>query len=93
MKEILPMLQDLRALSEFPEESTTEAVLIAGKLHTEWKGACQYGGRKMTTTKEVDSPAEAQHLLRITRKFMIGQLMAVRWSDGAKLTKCNRVDR
>ena len=40
MKEILPMLEDLRAISEFLEESTTEVVLIAGKLHTEWKGAC-----------------------------------------------------
>ena len=39
MKEILPMLEDLRALSEFPEESATKVVLIAGKLHTEWKGA------------------------------------------------------
>ncbi len=39
MKEIVPMLEDLRALREFPEESATEVVLIAGKLHTEWKGA------------------------------------------------------
>ena len=39
MKEIVPMLEDLRALSEFPEESATKVVLIAGKLHTEWKGA------------------------------------------------------
>jgi hypothetical protein len=77
MKEILPVLEDLRALREFPEESTTEVVLIAGKLHTEWKGACRYGGRKMTTAKGVDSPAEVQHLLRITQKFMIGGHMAV----------------
>ena len=40
MKEILPVREDLRALSEFPEESATKVVLIAGKLHTEWKGAC-----------------------------------------------------
>ncbi len=40
MKEILPMLEDLHALSEFPEESATEVILIAGKLYTEWKGAC-----------------------------------------------------
>ncbi len=77
MMEILPMLEDLRALNEFPEESATKVVLIAGKLHTEWKGACQYGGRKMTTAKGVDSPAKAQHLLRITRKFVIGRRMAV----------------
>ncbi len=67
MKEILPVLED----------SATEVVLIAGKLHTEWKGACQYCGRKMTTAKGEDSPAEAQHLLRKTRKFMIGRRMAV----------------
>ncbi len=72
MKEILPVLKDLRAHCEFPEESATKVVLIAGKLHTEWKGACRYGGRKMSTAKGVDSPAEAQHLLRITRKFMVG---------------------
>ena len=71
MKEILPMLEDLRALSEFPEESATKVVLIAGKLHSEWKGVCRYGGRKMTTDKGVDSPAKAQHLLRITQKFVI----------------------
>ena len=93
MKEILPMLEDLRALSEFPEESVTKVVLIAGKLHTEWKGPRRYGGRKMTTAKGVDSPAEVQHLLRITRKFMIGRRMAVQWSDGAKFAKCNWVDR
>ena len=78
MKEILPMLEDLRALSEFPEESVTKVVLIADKLHTEWKGACRYGGRKMTTAKGVDSPTKAQHLLRITRKFVIGRCVAVR---------------
>ena len=93
MKDILPVLEDLRARSEFPEKSAVEVVLIAGKLHTEWKGACRYGGRKMTTAKGVDSPAEAQHLLHITWKFVIDQCMAVRWSDSAKLAKCNRVDR
>ena len=40
MKEIFPVLEDLRALSELPVESATEVVLIAGKLHTKWKGAC-----------------------------------------------------
>ena len=29
------MFEDLRALSEFPEESATKVVLIAGKLYTE----------------------------------------------------------
>ena len=28
------MFEDLRALSEFPEESATKVVLIAGKLYT-----------------------------------------------------------
>ncbi len=87
------MFEDLRALSEFPEESVTKVVLIAGKLHTEWKGSHRYGGCEMTTTKRVDSPAKAQHLLRITPKFVIGRCMDVRWSDGAKLAKCDRVDR
>ena len=77
MKEIPPVLKDLHARNEFPEESATEVILIAGKLHTEWEGACRYGGCKMTTAKGVDSPAEAQHLLRITRKFMVGRCMAV----------------
>ncbi len=40
MKEILPVREDLRACGEFPDESKAEVVLIAGKLHTEWKGAC-----------------------------------------------------
>ena len=38
IEEILAMCKDLRALSEFLEESTTEVVLITGKLHTEWEG-------------------------------------------------------
>jgi hypothetical protein len=38
IEEILAMCKDLRALSEFLEESTTEVVLIIGKLHTEWEG-------------------------------------------------------
>ena len=87
------MFEYLRALSKFLEESAAEVILIAGKLHTEWKGSRQDGGCKMTTAKGVDSPAKAQHLLRITRKFVIFQRMAVQWSDGAKLAKCNRVDR
>ena len=87
------MFEELRALSEFPEESATKVVLIAGKLHTEWKGSRQDGGRKMTTTEGVDSPAKAQHLLPITQKFVIGRHMAVQWSDGTKLTKCDWVDR
>ncbi len=87
------MFEDVRALSEFPEESATEVVLIAGKLHTEWKGLRQDGGREMTTAEGVDSPAKVQHLLCITRKFVIGLRMAVQWSDGAKLTKCDWVDR
>jgi hypothetical protein len=66
------MFKDLRALSEFSEESTTQVVLIAGKLHTEWKGSRQDGGREVTTAKGVDSPAKAQHLLCTTRKFVIG---------------------
>ena len=33
----------------------------------------------MTTAKGVDSPAEAQHLLHITQKFVMGRRMAVRW--------------
>jgi hypothetical protein len=64
------MFEDLHALSEFPEESATEVVLIAGKLHTEWKGLRQDGGHKVTTAK-------AQHLLCITRNFVIGGRMAV----------------
>ena len=87
------MFEDLGALSEFPEESTTEVVLIAGKLHTEWKGTRQYGGREMTTTKRVDNLAKAQHLWRITQKFRIGCYIVVQWSDGAKLAKCDRVVR
>ena len=75
----LPMFEYLRALSKFLEESAAEVILIAGKLHTEWKGSRQDGGCKMTTAKGVDSPAKAQHLFQ--------------WSDGDKLAKCNRVDR
>ena len=85
MEDILPMIKNLRAMCKFLEEGMTKIVLITSKFDAEREGSRQDSGGKVITAKGVDSPTEAQHLLCITRKLIICQDMAVRWSDNAKL--------
>ena len=93
VEHILAVLEDLSALSEFPKEGATEIVLIASEFDTEWKGAGRDGGGEVAAAKGVDRPAEAQHLLCVTRKFVICRCMSVGRGDGVKLSKCEGVDR
>ena len=73
IEHILAVHEDLSALSEFPEWGATKVVLIASKFDTEWKGVGRDGGGEVAAAKGVDCPAKAQHLLCVTRKFVICQ--------------------
>ena len=93
MQHIFAVLEDLPAVSEFPEKSATAVVLIAGQLDLERKGMRRDGGGKVAASKGIDSPTEAQDLLGVTRKLMIYRCVSSGWCDGIEFSEGNRVNR
>ena len=71
VEQILAVLEDLRALSEFPEEGATKIVLIASEFDLEREGARQDGGCEVAAAKGIDGPTETQNLLGVAQKFVI----------------------
>ena len=71
VEHILAVLEDLRALSEFPEEGVTKIVLIASEFDLEREGARQDGRCEVAAAKGIDGPTETQNLLGVARKFVI----------------------